>query len=75
MKRISKADKLRLNKLKKVIKVLTNLDKSIYRDQVNYDDTIAVELNQRISYVMNRIDEIADIVGTPTNEQETKWTH
>jgi hypothetical protein len=72
MKRISKADKLRLNKLKKVIKVLTNLDKSIYRDQVNYDDTIAVELNQRISYVMNRIDEIADIVGTPTNEQETK---
>jgi hypothetical protein len=72
MKRISKADKLRLNKLKKVIKVLTNLDKSIYRDQVNYDDMIAVELNQRISYVMNRIDEIADIIGTPTNEQETK---
>jgi hypothetical protein len=72
MKRISKADKLRLNKLNKVIKVLTNLDKSIYRDHVNYDDTIAVELNQRISYVMNRIDEIADIIGTPTNEQETK---
>jgi hypothetical protein len=24
---------------------------------------------------MNRIDEIADIIGTPTNEQETKWTH
>ena len=72
MKRISKADKLRLNKLNKVIKVLTNLDKSIYRDQINYDDTTAVELNQRISYVMNRIDEIADIIGTPTNEQETK---
>jgi hypothetical protein len=72
MKRISKADKLRLNKLNKVIKVLTNLDKSIYRDHVNYDDTTAVELNQRISYVMNRIDEIADIIGTPTNEQETK---
>jgi hypothetical protein len=72
MKIISKADKLRLNKLNKVIKVLTNLDKSIYRDHVNYDDTTAVELNQRISYVMNRIDEIADIIGTPTNEQETK---
>ena len=72
MKRISRTDKLRLNKLNKVIKVLTNLDKSIYRDHVNYDDTIAVELNQRISYVMNRIDEIADIIGTPTNEQETK---
>jgi hypothetical protein len=72
MKSISRADKLRLNKLNKVIKILTNLDKSIYHDQLNYDDTIAVELNQRISYVMNRIDEIAEIVGTPTNKQDTK---
>jgi hypothetical protein len=72
MKNISKVDKLRLEKLTMITKILTDLEISIFYDKVNYDDTIAVELNERITSVINRIDEIAEIVGTPTNKQGKK---
>ena len=72
MNTLLKLDNIRIKKTLKIFKQLEDLNISIANDEFNYNDSLALHLEERINEIIEKLDQVIEIIALPTNKKETK---
>jgi hypothetical protein len=71
MNTVSKLDTIKIEKALEIFKQLEDLKIGIAHDEINYNYSLALDLEQRINEIIEKLDQVIEIIATPTNK-ETK---